>query len=163
MKARLRLAAATPAPKAAPGQTRTYNRVENGRPQRVSQYQNHRPPKASAKGDYTHMPTTKVSWRDVQDGSVLDFGGEPWKVLHTYVGGPSSVTNTAGKPNTKGTTSGKTTASKGKGVNTVGGTTSGKAAKKTLSTNPISNVLENLWTGKRVQITLHPSFMVWVY
>jgi hypothetical protein len=170
-KARLRLAAAPATPSSSPGVTRTYTRVENGRPQRVNQYQNHRPPHArlpapkgaGAKGDYKGMPTTKMDWKDLKEGDVVDFGGEPWEVLHTYVGGPSSVKPKAGKANTKGTTSGKNTGSKGKGVNTTGGTSSGKAAKGKVSTTPVTDVLENKWTGKRVQITLHPSFKVLVY
>lgn len=164
-----------------PGVTRTYTRVEAGRPQRVNQYQNHKipAPRASAStkpgkaaGDYKTKPTTRTAWRDITAGDVLDFGGEPWRVQETYIGGPSSgksAKNTAGKPNTKGTRNPGTKASSGKGVNTGGKNIStgsqGKGVNtgKKLSTTPVTNLLENLWTGKRVQITLHPSFMVWLY
>jgi hypothetical protein len=181
-KARLRLAATgQAAPATTSGVTRTHMRMENGRIQQVHQYQNHRPshghptaPAAPAKdGKYKNMPTKELDWRDLDPGDIVDFGGEPWKVLHTYVTEPkeqggktkSRVKGKAGKANGKGTSSGKKgassgkpTSSKGKGVNT-----GKKAGAGTMSKTPVADILENLWTGKRVQITLHPGFKVWVY
>lgn len=106
----------------------------------------------------------------IKPGMILDFGGEPWKVLHQGVAAP-------GKPNSSGTSSGRNTGSKGKGVNTKGGGSTGSAGKgvntkggskgankgKTSLSGPVTNVLENLWSGKKIQMTLHGNFKVLVY
>lgn len=166
------------------GITRSYTRMRRGIRQQVHQYQNHRlvhpahPAPKDTRIDWGKIPTTRTSWRDLNKGDVVDFGGEPWKVLETYVNGPSTagtktshIKGKAGKASAKGTSSGKKTgsgvnpggpmktASQGKGVNTGGAS---KASSGT-STFPVTDMLENLYTGRRINVTLSPGFAVWVY
>jgi hypothetical protein len=151
------------------GITKSYQRMHDGRLEQVGQYNTPHPahigapaargkPAAQTKQS-APMPRVQVTWNNLQAGQTVLLGGSQWKVIRTFVG-------LAGKPNKKGTSSGKSTGSgtstgsSGKGVNT-GGTN--KATGSKTKKSPVTNELRNVYTGKRLDITLAPGFKVWVY
>lgn len=150
--------------------TKSYTRVgQTGRPQQVRQYPTPHPghlsPSAAVDGK---MPKVQAAWNSVKAGQVVDFGGEPWKIVADAIQTKAGVPNNEGLNSTgKGIRTGapKNTYSKGRGMNTVGGVKNNntKGAKPGASDSMITHVLENMWTGKRVQIKLNSAFKVWVY
>lgn len=146
------------------GTTRSYTRIERGHPQRVRQYRTPHPAQAQV-GGLGSVPRTQVPWNKLQPGMVVDFSGQAWKVIKTsvFTHFQLNTKNKAGKPSRKGTRTGAQT---GSGTATGSPGKAAKAhAKKAAkpSTSAITDRLENLNTGKRVDITLQPGFKVWVY
>lgn len=147
------------------GITRSYVRSGPRGPVRVSQYANHR----------------RVTWSSLKPGEVVQIAGINYKVLQVRVPQKPFSPKQAG-PNTKGTTSGKNTGSKGKAVNTKGGGPAGSAGKGVNTAggaSPLSpgkaalggqkapagvqkqvNVLENMTTGYRYYVTLPVNWML---
>jgi hypothetical protein len=126
------------------GITRSYTRVNQGRVQRVGAYASRR----------------RVAWGSLKAGEVVEIAGVRYKVLQVRV--PPAKPKQPG-PNTKGTVSGKSTGSAGKGVNTKGPAGSGalspgKAAlggqKAPAGGQKVTSVLQNLSTGNRYYVSL---------
>lgn len=148
--------------------TKSYTRTSrSGRPQQVRQYPTPHPghlnPSAAVLGK---LPKVQTDWHLIKAGAIVDFGGEPWKVLAHAVNPPGKASSTGGVNSTgKGVRTGapKNTGRKGRGLNTKGGVMSNSPRKPGAADKIITHVLENLWTGKRVQISLNAAYKVWVY
>ncbi len=140
--------------------TRQYVRVHMGVRQNVRQYPTPHPAQLKP-NPWGKMPRVKIAWKHVQVGTVVDFGGEPWKVVKTH------IFNRSGTPNTKGTSSGVSTGSgtsTGSGASTGSGTGTGSKVPGAASPPaPITDRLKSLRTGREIDITLTPGFKIWVY
>lgn len=146
-------------------QVRSYRRVQNGRVQQVRQYVNSKHPTP-------HWG--KSSWGKLKVGEYVSIGKRTWKVVQV------NVKPLPASKSTKGTTTGTSTGSKGKGVNTSGpkstasagsGLNTGSGIAKAANggksvasgTKTTTNVLQDVKTGKRYYVHLPPNAAVAVW
>lgn len=146
------------------GITNSYSRTVNGKVERVSQYRSR---------------MRRLAFGALKGGEILQIGSVQYKVIQARVPQAPYKPKQAG-PNTKGTTSGKNTGSKGQAVNTKGGAAaSGSGAggtavtAKTIETAvlgqpvpsgvaTVTNELTDVRTGARYFVRLPPGTAVQV-
>jgi hypothetical protein len=102
----------------------------------------------TAKPQAARVPQ-QVTWGELRAGHAVDFGGEPWSVQHNHVGiAAEDLTKPRPPlPPVPKTAKPREPVKQPEGV----------------KPGPVTHVLENLWTGKRVHVTLHPAFKVFKY
>lgn len=146
-------------------QVRSYRRVQNGRVQQVRQYVNSKHPGA-------HWG--KTSWGKLKVGEYVSIGKRTWKVVQVNVKPlPASKStaakgkgvNTGSKGKGVNTSGPKSTASAGSGLNTGSGIAKAASGGKSVpyGTKTTTNVLQDVKTGARYYVHLPPNAAVAVW